>query len=167
MIAAEYADPAALANAIRTLRERGFDQIEAYTPVPVPELDGVLGRRRSPLAIAAGLGGLGGVIGGYGLQWLLDAYLYPVDTGGRPPHMPLAFVPISIEMGCLFAGVCVFLAWLFSARSFRLWAPIDEMPGFASATRDGFWLAVETDWPGLALEALARTAPLRISEGRP
>jgi hypothetical protein len=164
MIAAEYIDAAALANAIRVVRTRGFERIEAYTPYPVPELDGALGRRRSPLALAAGVGGLGGAIGGYALQWLLDAYLYPVDTGGRPVHMPLAFVPITIEMGFLFGGVCVFLACLFAARLFRLWAPIDDVPGFTS---DGFWLAIETDQAGLALEALAATHPVRVSGGEP
>ena len=166
MIAAEYLDAAALANAIRIVREKGFDQIEAYTPVPVPELDGMLGKRRSPLALAAGLGGLAGVVGGYALQWLLDAYLYPVDTGGRPPHMPLAFVPITIEMGFLGGGVAVFIACLLASRLHRLWHPLDEVPGFTSVTRDGFWLAIETDVPGLALEALARTAPVRVWGGQ-
>jgi hypothetical protein len=47
--------------------------------------------------------GLGAVAGAYGLQWLLNAYLYPLDAGGRPAHFPLAFVPITFEMGVLFA----------------------------------------------------------------
>ena len=165
MIAAEYADAEALVRAARVAREKGFAQLEAYTPYAVPELDGALGRRRSPLAIAAGLGGLGGAAGGYALQWLLDAYLFPVNTGGRPPHMPLAFVPITIEMGFLFGGLFVFFACLAAARLFKLWAPIDEVPGFTSATRAGFWLAIETDFPGLAIEALAPTQPVRIHGG--
>src|SRR5205085_2986897 len=114
------------------------------------EIDRALGARRSPLAIAAGVGGLAGAIGGYCLQWLLLAYLYPVDAGGRPPNMPLPFTIITIEMGFLFGALSVCAAFFIGARLFKLWDPIFDVPGFESATRAGFWLAVDASdpaWP--------------------
>jgi hypothetical protein len=167
-VLAEYADPAALLAAIRQLRAAGALRLEAYTPYPIHELDAALGQRRSPLAIAAGIGGLLGALGGYFLQWYLVAYLYPVDLGDRPPHMPLAFVIITIEMGFLFGGLTVFFACLFAARLFKLWDPVFDAEGFESHTRAGFWLAVGDADPAFE-DVLRRTAPLRVSRfgGRP
>lgn len=146
-IAAEFPDEASLLAAIRAVRDHGFTRLEAYSPMPVPAIEAALGTPRSPLSVAAGIGGLVGAAGAYALQWYLVAYLYPVDLGGRPPHMPLPFVIITIEMGFLLGALAVFLAFLVATHLFRLWEPIFEVPGFESATRDGFWLAVGADDP--------------------
>lgn len=165
-IAAEYATLPALLAAIHALRTRGFTRLEAYSPVPSDEIDRALGARRSPLAIAAGIGGLAGAAGGYFLQWLLDAYLYPVDVGARPPHMPLPFTIITVEMGFLFGALSVCAAFFIGSRLFALWQPIFEVPGFESATRAGFWLAVDANdpaWqPTAALDALRATDAVRV-----
>src|SRR5205823_1113974 len=62
-------------------------------------------------------------------------------------HMPLAFVPISFEMGVLAAGLCTFAAVLVLARLVRLWHPVFEADGFTSATDEGYWLEVRADDP--------------------
>jgi hypothetical protein len=163
---AEYPDKDALVVAIHVLRSRGYTHLQAFLPFPVAEVDEALGRRRSPLALAAGFGATFGATGAYFLQWLLVAYLYPVDAGSRPPHMPLAYLIITIEMGFLFGGLAVFFACLFAAKLFRLWDPVCEVEGFESATRDGFWLGVGIDdprWQRAEVEALIRgTAPRAI-----
>ena len=157
--AAEYADEAALVAAIRSLRARGSAPLEAYSPIPSHAIDAALGARRSPLAIAAGIGALAGAGGAYALQWLLVAHLYPVDTGGRPPHMPLPFTIITIEMGFLFGALAVFVAFLVGSRLVTLWHPMFEVPGFESATRDGWWLAVGDP---AAEDALRATSPRQL-----
>ena len=146
-IAAEYPSEQALLAAIRLVRARGIARLEAYSPIPSHRIDAALGARRSPLAIAAGAGAIAGAVGGYFLQWLLVAYLYPVDAGSRPPHMPLAFAIITIEMGFLFGALAVVAAFLAGSRLVKLWEPIFEVPGFTSATRDAFWLAIDADDP--------------------
>ena len=163
---AEYESPDALVVAIHVLRSRGFTRLQAFTPFPSHEVDEALVRRRSPLALAAGFGAAFGAAAAYFLQWWLVAYLYPVDVGSRPPHMPLAFLIITIEMGFLFGGLTVFFACLFAAKLFRLWDPECEVEGFESATRDGFWLAVNADDPrwnrAEVTELVAGTAPRRV-----
>ncbi len=149
-VVAELPDEAALLAAARALRASGVTRIEAYTPYHVEELDEVIGAPRSRLAVLAAVGALGGGVGAYALQWLLDAYLYPIDAGGRPPHMVLPFVPITIEMAFLGAGLCVVAGVLWRAALVRLWAPVFEVPGFTSATRAGFWLAVDVRDPAIA-----------------
>ena len=163
-IAAEYDELPDLVGAIRAVRARGIERVEAYTPYPVPELDDVLGAKPSPLSYVTAAGALFGALGGYGLQWLLNAYLYPVNAGGRPPHMPLAFVIITIEMGFLFGGLAAFFGNFVASRLPQLWEPIADADGFASATRAGFWLAVDADDPRYDAPALA--AMLRASHAK-
>ena len=151
-IAAEFPSEAAIVGAIRTLRaDRALREhrIEAYSPIPSHAIDNALGARRSPLAFAAGIGGLFGAFCGYFFQWLLVAYLYPVDVGNRPPHMPLPFTLITIEMGFLLGGITVTVAFIVASRLFKLWEPIFDVPGFESATRAGFWLAVDASDPAI------------------
>ena len=156
---AEYRTPEALLAAIRTLREAGHAPIEAYTPYPVPGLDEALGRRRSRLSYVVFAVGLCAAAGGYGLQWLLNAYLYPLDVGGRPPHLPVAFVPITFEMGILFAATTAVLAVIVLGRLLRLHDPVFEVAGFESATRDHHWLEV----PEEARDALGRTDTFSVT----
>ena len=163
-VAAEYPDKDALLVAIRAARARGFTDLETFTPCPVEEIDEALAAKRSPMAIAAGIGGLAGAVGGYFLQWLLVAYLYPVSAGTRPPHMPLPFVIITIEMGFLLGGLTVFFAFFIASRLLKLWDPVFDVPGIESATRAGFWLAIDADDPRYDAPSLA--ALLRASGPR-
>ncbi|MBV8756519.1 MAG: DUF3341 domain-containing protein [Deltaproteobacteria bacterium] len=149
-IAAEFADEPALLAAIRRARARGLSQLEVYSPVPSEQIDAALGKPRSRLAVACGLGALAGALGAYALQWYLVAYLYPIDLGGRPPHMPLAYLIITIEMGFLVGALAVFVGFLIAARLVRLWDPISDVPGIESATRDKFWLAIDGDDPAIS-----------------
>jgi hypothetical protein len=166
-VIAEVARAEDLFPAIHALRDRGLTRLQAFTPYPIDGLDRALGSRRSPVSIITAAGGLFGVVGGYFLQWLLDACLYPVNSGGRPPHMPLAFVPITIEMGFLFGGLAAFFAALGLGRLVRLWTPVMEVPGIESATRAGFWIAVDADDPRYAVELveadLLRTGAIQIT----
>jgi hypothetical protein len=73
----------------------------------------------------------------------MNAYDYPLDVGGRPPHMPSAFVPITFEMAVLAAALTIFVALLAHAGLPRLWHPVFETEGFESASVDRFWLAAE------------------------
>jgi hypothetical protein len=163
---AEFATEARLAAAIRELRGLGYRRFEAYLPFPSHEVEDALARPRSRLPIAVFVAGIGGAAGAYGLQWLVDAYLYPLVVGGRPPHFPLAFVIITFEMGVLLAALCAFVGTLVLGRLVRLVDDVQGTPGFDSATRDRFWLEVSARDPAFDAErtfqALARAGATRI-----
>jgi hypothetical protein len=139
---AEFDDPAALVEAIRRARAAAHVLVDAYTPYPSPEIEHALAAAPSRLSTAVLAGGFGAAAGAYGLQWLLNAYLYPLDVGGRPAHFPLAFVPITFEMGVLFAALTAFAYVVIGARLLRLWYPSAEVEGIESATGTRFWLEV-------------------------
>jgi hypothetical protein len=139
---AEYADVDTLVRAIGEVRARRDVRLEVYSPYPVPEIERALVAPRSRLAVPVLVAGLAAAAAAYGLQWLLNAYLYPLDVGGRPPHFPLAFVPITFEMGVLFAALTAFAVLAIGGGLFRLWHPSREVPGIESATAMHFWLEV-------------------------
>jgi hypothetical protein len=153
-----------LLDAVREVRGRGR-RLEAYLPFASEPVLEALGRPRSRLPRAVFAAGVGGAAAAYGLQWLVDAYLYPLDAGGRPPHLPLAFLVITFEMGVLAAALLAFLGVLVVARLVRLVDDVQVVPGFESASRDRFWL--EVDAPGdleRARQQLYRTGAIRVEE---
>lgn len=163
---AEYDDPSALAMAITDARAWGAVRVEAYTPYHVAEIDRALGAGPSKLSRVVLAVGLAAALGAYGLQWYVNAYDTPLDVGGRPPHFPLAYVPITFEMGVLFASFAALLAVFYGGRLLRLWYPSSDVPGIESSTGWKFWLEVEPLEPRANIdelvEVLQRTHPVTI-----
>jgi len=137
---AEYAGAPAVVRAIDELHVQGYTKLEAYSPYPVPAIETALGAPPSRLSIIVLGAGVGAAAGAYGLQWLLQARLYPLDVGGRPAHFPLAYVPITFEMGVLFAALTAVAAVFVGAQLLRLWHPSSEAEGIESSTGTRFWL---------------------------
>jgi hypothetical protein len=140
---AEFESASALIAASREMVARGYRRMDSYAPYPLPEAERALGMRRSRLPLAVFAVGISAAAGAFGLQWLLNGYLYPLDVGSRPPFMPLPAVIITFEMGVLFAGFTAFLGVLALARATRLWDPVFEVAGFERASIDRFFLAVD------------------------
>lgn len=163
LLLAEFESPEALARALQRLRQRGFRKLDAHTPYPTRLVREALGAPESRLGRRVFVAGVAGAGAAYLLQWYLVAYDYPLNVGGRPPHMPLAFVPITFEMGILVAAIVAFFSVFQLGKLVRLWDPAFEAPGFESASRDHFWLRLEGDDPLFD----ARTTPLELSELAP
>ena len=163
---AEFATPEGLAAAIRRLRQDGHDRLEAYVPYPSHEVEEALERPRSRLPLVVFAIGLAAAALTYGLQWLLVAYLYPINVGGRPPHFPLAFVVITFEMTVLFSSLTAVIGVLVLGRLVRLTDEVQGSDGFESATGDRFWLEVPGRDAGLdesrTRAALADLGALRV-----
>lgn len=172
-LVAEFSTKDELRRAVERLRAEGYRDIETFTPVPVADIDRLLGPRPSAVTRIAGTAAATGVIFAYGLQWLLNAVLYPIDVGGRPPHSAPAFVPITFETGVLFTGIATFLAVLALSGLPRLWRPIFEIEGFTRASVDRWFLLVSADDPrfdwGHTRDLLSDLYPLRVvtCAGRP
>lgn len=140
----EFASPEALALAARHLRARGY-RLNAYTPYSTEVVREALELGPSPLSVWVFFGGFIGAGTAYFIEWYTNAHLYPLNVGGRPPHMPFAFVPITFEMGVLLAGFTAFFGVLIGGKLVKLWDPVFEVEGFESASVDRFWLRVD-EW---------------------
>ena len=88
---AEFESPTALVAAAERARLAGYRQMDAYSPIPIEELNEALGLRRTRLPILVFLGGLAGGLGGYGLEYLDADHRLP-DERRRPAVPQLAAV---------------------------------------------------------------------------
>jgi hypothetical protein len=167
-ILAEFENPQDLVGAARRARAEGYTKLDAYTPFPVEGLADALelGSTRVPLIVL--IGGLIGAALGYGMQYYLMAVEYPLNIGGRPYHSWPSFIPITFEMTVLVAGLSAVLGMLALNRLPMPYHPIFNAPRFALATRDRFFLCIESGDPKFDREEtrrfLDRMTPRVVSE---
>lgn len=157
----EFASEAAFTRALDALSRERYHDIETYAPYDIPEIDARLGRRRSRIGWVALLGGIAGLVIGYGIQWWANVHDYPLDIGGRPIHAVPAFIPSTFEATVLGAALALVFGLAIWVRVPTLWAPIDEVDGFERASIDRFWIALSafaSNEDGLHAEQILRDA---------
>jgi hypothetical protein len=144
---AEFETPHELVEAARHARAAGYKRMDAYTPLPVEELAEVLGchDRRLPLLVL--LGGLFGCAGGFLLQYWTSAIDYPLNVGGRPLNSWPAFIPITFETTILCAALTAVLGMLALNGLPTPYHPVFNVPRFALASRNRFFLCIEARDP--------------------
>ncbi|HEX4516231.1 MAG TPA: DUF3341 domain-containing protein [Polyangiaceae bacterium] len=147
---ARFADPPALASAIRALRDRGLERIDAVTPFASEEVERALGPRPSRIPWLAGAAAAAGVVIAFEIIDWTNARDYALDVGGRPLHSVFADVPIMFETSILAAGLCAFFAFFVASRLPRLHHPWFEV------NLDAFWLVVDARDVGPEVDALLR-----------
>ncbi len=160
----EFADEGALLAAARGLRSRRAGaHVDLHSPYPLHGTDEALGLRRSTVPLVALAAGVTGALSGYLLQWWTVGVDWPLNVGNRPPHSPPAFIPVTFELGVLFAALSIFGGLLFGYFRFpRVHHPVFEVEAFRSASIDGLWLSAEVD----AAEAEAVASDVRALGGR-
>ncbi|HLJ94169.1 MAG TPA: DUF3341 domain-containing protein [Gemmataceae bacterium] len=149
---AEFTTPEEILVATRRAQERGYRHVEAYTPYAVEGLAEALGMRRSRVPFVVLVAGLVGAGVGFFMQYWSMAVDYPFDVGGRPPNSWPVFIPITFEVMVLVASFAALFGMLFLNGLPKLYRPVFNVPGFARATQDRFFLCIETTDPRFALE---------------
>jgi len=144
---AEFHQPAELLAAVRHAYTEGYRRMDAYTPFPIHGLADALGRRRSPMPLIVLAGGIIGCLGGYYLQYYTSVHSYPLNVGGRPLHSWPAFIPITFEMTVLTAGLFAVVGMLTINGLPMPYHPVFNVPAFALASRDRFFLCIEATDP--------------------
>lgn len=139
---AEFEDADALVRAAKAARARGVDDLDAFTPFPVSEVEHMRPSPSIPAWPWSVAAGLLFALATYALQVITNAVLYPIDVGGRPLHSWPAFLPATVAMGLLGAGLGAVLGLLVQARLPRLHHPLFELPVFARASVDRFFLGL-------------------------
>src|SRR3990172_8040250 len=142
-VLAEFKDEAALCAAARRLRAVGQRRLDAYSPVPLHDVDEALGLRKSPVPLIALIGGVSGAVGGYLMQWWMNAVDFPINVANRGVHSPPTNIPITFETGVLMASLSIVIGLIALAGLPRLHHPVFEVEGFRTASVDALWLSAE------------------------
>ena len=164
---AEFPDPGALVAAVRRAKEAGYRRLDAYTPFPIEELAHELGGRRwLPLIVL--IGGLIGAGTAVFMQYYAAVVSYPINVGGRPLVSWPTWIPITFELTVLFAALAAVLGMLALNGLPMPYHPVFNVPRFALATRDRFFLCIEATDPLFDRDGtrrfLERTVPRSVSE---
>ena len=141
-IMAEFDSPSDLVAAARRTYEAGYQKIDAYSPFPIEELAEAIGFHHNAVPLVVLIGGLLGCVSGYSLQYWVSVISYPINVGGRPLHSWPAFIVVTFEMTILFAGLAAVLGMLALNGLPMPYHPVFNVPRFAFATKDRFFLMV-------------------------
>jgi hypothetical protein len=150
---AEFSDPTELVAGTRSAREAGYRVMDAYSPMPIEGLHEALGEGHSKLPLIVLIGGLVGGISGYTLQWWASTIAYPLNVGGRPLHSWPAFIPVTFECTILVAALSAVLGMLALNGLPEPYHPVFNVPRFALASRNRFFLCIEATDPKFDLDA--------------
>jgi len=167
-VMAEFKMPQDLVTAATRARAAGFRRLDAYTPFPIEELSEALGHRRSRVPLLVLIGAAIGGVGGYFLQYWCSAIAYPLDIGGRPYNSWPAFIPVTFELTILIAGLFAVLGMLALNGLPMPYHPVFNVPRFALASRDRYFLCIEARdpkfEPAAVREFLGSLSPIEVSD---
>ena len=146
-ILAEFDTTTEVVEAATKVREAGYTKTDAFSPFPIHEMDEALGIKRTILPYLVFGGGVAGLLTGIGLQLFVHAIDYPLNVGGRPYVSIPSFIPPSYELTILFAGFAAVFGMLFLNGLPQPYHPVFNVPRFALATREKFFLLIESRDP--------------------
>jgi hypothetical protein len=153
---AEFETPTALVQAATRARLEGYTSLDAYSPMPIPELDEALDLGPTKVPLLCLLGGIGGGAAGYGLQYWASTSAYALNIGGRPLHSWPHFIPVTFETTVLGAALMAFFGmWALNGLP-KPYHPVFNVPAFARASRDRFFLCIEATDPKFDRTATSR-----------
>ena len=140
---AEFDDANALVLAAASAHDAGYRRMDAYSPFPIEELHDALGSHPSRLPLIVLIGGLVGCVAGFLLQYWASAIASPINVGGRPFNSWPAFIPVTFECTILGAALSAVLGMLALNGLPMPYHSVFNVPRFALASRNRFFLCIE------------------------
>ncbi len=144
---AEFSTAEELIEAVHQVHAAGFKCVDALTPYPIEEVSHALDLPRSKMPLIVLGGGIAGGLGGYFLQYWSQVLEYPMNIGGRPFHSWPAFIVPTFEMTILFAALSAVLGMFALNGLPQPYHPVFNVPRFAMASRDRYFLVIEARDP--------------------
>ena len=152
---AEFETPGQLVSAARKTREAGFRKFDAFSPLPIHELDDAMDLHDNRVSLFTLIGGLCGCVGGFSLCSWVSGVALPLNIGGRPPISVPMFIPITFECTILLGGLTAAISMILMNGLPQPYHPVFNVERFAAAARNKFFLCIESDDPKFDREATA------------
>jgi len=167
-IMAEFDNPEALLDAARRAKEEGYQELDAYTPMPLEGLAEAIGFDTNWVQRMVLIAGLCGAAGGFLLCWWMTVIAYPHNVGGRPLNSWPAYIPITFEMMVLVSCLTAVVGMLALNGLPQPYHPVFNVPRFEHASRDGFFLCIEASDskfdPAATRQFLRGLNPVEVSD---
>ena len=165
---AEFEDPGALVAAAEHAYREGYRRMDAYSPFPIEELSEALHLHKNKLPLIVLIGGIAGAILGYLLQYYVTVVYFPINIAGRPLHSWPAYIVITFEVTILIAALSCVFGLLALCGLPMPYHPTFNVPRFALASRNRFFLCIESTDPLFDRDAtvsfLETLEPREVSE---
>jgi hypothetical protein len=154
-VLAEFETPEKLIIAGRRAYLAGYRKMDAYAPMPVEGLAEAIGYKRNKVAFCVLIGGICGVLFGFGLlEWITNV-AYAHNVGGRPTNSWPAYIPITFECMILFSALTSLVSMLAMNGLPRPYHAVFNVPAFERASVDKFFLCIEATDPLFRTEETA------------
>jgi hypothetical protein len=144
---AEFKTPDEVVEAAKRVHDAGYTKVDAYSPYPIEELGEALDLHKSHLPKIVLVGGILGFLAGWGLEYWAAVIEYPMNIGGRPFYSWPAFIVPAYETTILFAAMGAVFGMLALNGLPQPYHPVFNVPGFALASRDKFFICIESRDP--------------------
>lgn len=165
---AEFETAGQLVAAARRVREAGFRKFDAFSPLPLHELDEAMDLHDNRVSKCTFIGGLLGGIGGFSLASWCASVAFPLNIGGRPLISVPMFIPVTFECTILIGGLTAAISMLVMNGLPSPYHPVFNVERFAAASKSKFFLCIESADPKFDRHAtesfLAGLEPQEIAE---